>query len=241
MTDSPSDLACASVENAIKRHGGGHAFKEIDSIAIRMNRLTGIIPVSKGLGRTFTMPDEITVYPNSHKTVFHYRDEPVVFDNRAIEASGKQTLRYRNTFAGFRKLRFWSNRDASYFFGYALTNYFSLPFSLAALDVPRTKTHRHGATSVDVIFPKDADTHSRLQRFWFDESGLLVRHDYRADILGPIFFGAHFSYDYRFDLPIPIAQHRVVKMRLGRFSTPIAVLNAQFTVESVRSVSATRH
>ncbi len=81
--------------------------------------------------------------------------------------------------------------------------------------------------------PDGSNVHSRIQRYWFDESGLLFRHDYRADIIGPIFYVAHFSHDYRFDLPVPVAQQRVVKIRIGKLSTPISVLDANLVVEHV--------
>ena len=48
-------------------------------------------------------------------------DGPTILEARA---------RPRDSFAGLRKHRRWSPLDALYFFGYAVTHYHSLPFSL---------------------------------------------------------------------------------------------------------------
>ena len=221
------------LQKAIKRHGGDANFRSIEAITIRIKESSGLMPLAKGSGRTFTMAERVVVCPNADTATFHYPSGAVRYDKGAIETDTERIENYRETFAGFRKLRFWDNKDSAYFFGYALVNYFRLPFALAALPI-RTASITSGSTSwIETEFPVDVDTHSKIQRFWFDESGLLFRHDYRADILGPIFYGAHFSHDYRFDLAIPIAETRVVNVRMGSIATPIPVLKAKFSVESI--------
>jgi len=233
MNLNTSDTGHAVIAKAIDRHGGNSAFSSFEEISICIKRMGGIIPVAKGLNRTFSFPDRIVVRPHSKVAIFKYDDGDIVFDNGSIITSTKSINRYRETFSGFRKLRFWTNNDAAYFFGYSLIHYFSLPFSLTSLETHRAFLGNGGVSWVEKIFPDAADTHSRIQRFWFDPSGLLFRHDYRADIIGPMFYGSHFSHEYRFDLPVPIAHHRVVRARIGNICTPIPVLDANIITEQV--------
>ena len=97
---------------------------------------------------------------------------------------------HRRTFTGLARLRSWWPQDAVYFFGYALLHYVALPFSLRGRTLVDARRTRRGV-ELWFRFPDGADTHSRLEGFVFDETGLLVRHDYRAEILGAIFNGAH--------------------------------------------------
>jgi hypothetical protein len=59
-------------------------------------------------------------------------------------------------------------------------------------------------------------THSRIQTIYFDREGLIVRHDYVAEIIGPWARGAHLWRDFVEVNGFPIATHRRVVTRLGR-------------------------
>ena len=123
----------------------------------------------------------------------------------------------------------WGPLDALYFFGYALANYFSLPFLLAS-----TRLVRMRPNGVVVDFPSGFDTHSRRQAFHFDRSGLLYRHDYTASVVGFWATGSHFSTDYADIDGLWLARRRRVRARLGRLATPIPVLHARLEDFSVR-------
>jgi hypothetical protein len=116
----------------------------------------------------------------------------------------------------------WAPADALYFFGYALANYLSLPFLLAGAGHVR-----HGARSVTVRFPDGFDTHSAIQSFHFDDTGLLARHDYAADVVGVWAIGSHFTRDYVETSGMWFARTRYVKGRLGALVTPVPVLRAR--------------
>lgn len=224
------------LEKAIERHGGQAAFDAIESIRLELPSFGGLIPAWKGLGRSFTLPKRVDVRPRELQSKFHYPGAAVDFKAGTIKQEGGASLpNYRQTFRGFHKLRRWTDFDACYFFGYAFVNYASLPFLLQDTEIRNFAIQSDGSFWLDALFPEHFDTHSRRQRFWFNASGLLVRHDYRADILGPIFWGAHFSGNYRTDLPIPIAETRSVYVRLGKKATPIRVLYAQLKVQSVET------
>jgi hypothetical protein len=71
---------------------------------------------------------------------------------------------------------------------------------------------KHGIR-VAARFPQDLDTHSSDQVFWFDREGLLVRHEYRAEILGWWATGAHFTSEYRRSAGLLVSTHGQVYAR----------------------------
>jgi LPS sulfotransferase NodH len=72
-----------------------------------------------------------------------------------------------------------------------------------------------------------------VQTVYFAADGLIVRHDYVADIVGSLARGAHFWRDYVTVDGIPIATRRIVYARLFRQPLPIVALDAQFEPPSV--------
>jgi hypothetical protein len=78
-----------------------------------------------------------------------------------------------------------------YFAGHALWNYFTTPLLLT-----RCEIEEHGRTMA-VTFPAGIATHSRRQRFHFDESGLLTRLEYTAEVFGKWARGRHECRNHR--------------------------------------------
>ncbi len=148
-------------------------------------------------------------------------------------ASSPPTPIARRSFRGLRKWRRWRPADALYFFGYALTHYHSLPFTLGAgrpLRLSRVRCDGRVLTGVDVELPADLHTHCRRQSFYFDDDGLLRRHDYVADIVGWMARGAHVWRDFVTAHGVPIPRQRHVVARLGRRMTPFVALHAELDV-----------
>jgi hypothetical protein len=243
----PSDSAWkgearALLEKAITRHGGWAAYAAFGIVSFRPRELGGLLPKLKGLGKTFRLPPRIDVAPRERRAVFH--DYPVA-GRRGLYSNGKVALlddkgamlethaQIRTSFVGAHRLKRWSAADALYFFGYALTHYCSLPFSLAEgmpLALRRTRYDGHVLTGVEVQLPSTLDTHSARQTFFFDEEGLLRRHDYVADIVGPWARGAHYSEDYLTVSGLPMARRRHVLARLARWATPLVALHAELDI-----------
>jgi hypothetical protein len=119
---------------------------------------------------------------------------------------------HRGTFTGLARLRSWWPQDAVYFLGYALVHYASLPFRLRTEELIDARRTRRGV-ELWFRFPAGAETHSAVEGFVFDESGLLVRHDYRAEILGAIFNGAHVGTEHRRFGGLLIASRRTVYVK----------------------------
>jgi hypothetical protein len=74
----------------------------------------------------------------------------------------------------------WDALDLTYFLGYAFWNYFSLPYQLMRNDIEWREV-QDGV--LEAHFPPELPVHTRLQRFYFDQNGLLVRNDYCAEFV----------------------------------------------------------
>ncbi len=229
------------LERACDRYGGFETWDALHEIRLFPQRLSGLVPWLKGSGRTFPTPSVIEIRPHQRWARFSsYPDSEHVgiFDNGSVRLerldSNEAVARsdHRATFRGLAKYRRWTPLDALYFFGYALTHYHSLPFSLfdARLVRARETGGRSNLLSVlDVELPADLPTHCRRQSFYFDKSGLLVRHDYHAEIIGFWARGAHFWRRQSSVRGFPIALDRRVLARLGSVPLAITALRATFS------------
>jgi hypothetical protein len=243
--------ARALLERAVERHGGWGAWRRLGGVHIKLAALTGMVPELKGVGRTFPLPSRAEVWPHGGVVTFH--DYPVagrrgVFSGGQVQILEGATIlearaRPRESFAGLRKHRRWSPLDALYFFGYALAHYHSLPFSLVAarpLRLVRARSAGRRLTGVEVELPADLHTHCRRQAFFFDDEGLLRRHDYVADIVGWFARGAHRWEDHVDVGGIPMPRRRHVVARVGRVEVPVAALHAEFSSLEVMPAAAER-
>lgn len=218
----------ALLERAAARHGGWARWRRLESITLRVEALGGAIPRLKGLHRSFSPPSRITVEPHRRRLVLHGFPTPereLVFDRGRV---GDGPVDHRARLVA-RPWARWSPEDATYFFGYAITHYLALPFSLASAEIIE-HVRRPGHPRPDrltVRYGPDAHTHGTLERFHFDATGLLVRHDYHAEVLGPGAHGAHWSRDYVELDGLMIARRREVYLRLRSWATPLPVLHAR--------------
>ncbi len=223
----------------LRRHGGLARWRLLAGVELRCTKLVGLVPWMKGVGSYAPTPARVTVEPARRRVVFHDYPGPgsrVVFDRGAVwrgdadapaPASGGD---HRGRFVGVQRLRRWTPEDVGYFFGYALSHYLGLPFSLARLSPARCSLTRRAGRALPMVAtaryaPRD-HTHGRVERFYFDRDGLLRRHDYVAEIIGRAAAGAHFSDDYARVDGWPIARRRVVRARLGPVCSPLVVLDA---------------
>lgn len=234
--------ARALLEAAVRRHGGWDAWRALRLVSVTPRSLSGMLPWLKGYGRTFRLPARAEIEPHTGRAVF--RDYPTVGATGTFEGGSvmltdagavvvASIADARGTFRGWRKLRRWSPAGALYFFGYALTHYHGLPFTLGRgkpLEIHRVRYDGRTLTGIEVELPADLHTHSRRQTFYFEEDGLLRRHDYVAEIAGAWARGAHFWSDFTTVSGLEMAQVRHVVARLGRRSTPFVALHAELAI-----------
>jgi len=231
----------AVLERACDHYGGFERWRTLRTIRLFPDRLSGLVPFLKGNGRTFTFRGAFEIRPHRAWARFlHYPDAEHVgiFDRGSVRIEHRDTHdtvlksdQHRRSFRGLAINRRWSPLDALYFFGYALTHYHSLPFSLYDATLVRAEQIGSGSESLsvfDVELPEDLQTHCRRQRFYFDQVGRLVRHDYHSEILGFWAHGAHF---WRRQVPFdgfPVSLDRKVFAHFGNIVWPVTALHATF-------------
>ena len=106
----------------------------------------------------------------------------------------------RESFAGHGWETPWTPLQLGYFNGYAMWTYYNLPFLLGdpgfqLSGVSSITEDGLRLRGVRVRFPDRIHTHSSEQTLYFDERGLLRRHDYQVDVAGKA-RAAHLVSDY---------------------------------------------
>jgi hypothetical protein len=226
--------ARALVERACVAYGGSERWART-RLSFVPAVLSGALPALKGAGRTFALPSRIHLEPGSGQAVFDDFPRPGergLYQAGAVSIIGRggreesRDLVRRASFRGWHKLARWRPLDALYFFGYALSHYHSVPFTLGEAHFLRQDRWRD-LDALALELPPALHTHSRRQTFYFDEDGLIVRHDYVAEIVGGWARGAHFWRHYTRVEGLPLALTRHVVARIGRFPLPFVALHAE--------------
>jgi hypothetical protein len=233
--------ALGMLERACDHHGGFETWSSLSEIRLLPGRLSGLVPWLKGNGHTFPIPGAFEIRPHERWARFsNYPDaeHEGIYENGVVRLVHRETNativradEHRLSFRGLAASRRWTPLDALYFFGYALTHYHSLPFSL--YDARLIRVREAGSRSdplsqLDVELPADLATHCRRQSFYFDKTGRLVRHDYHAEIVGLWARGAHFWNRQVSFNGFPISLDRHVFARLGSVACPLTALRATF-------------
>jgi hypothetical protein len=134
--------------------------------------------------------------PDWHMT---YQPDCVRIATHAGETIAQQQ-HPRQTFAGHVWATPWTPLQLGYFNGYAMWTYYNLPFLLGE---PGVETTRIASIDLDgrplrglrAQLASGIHTHCPEQNLYFDEEGLLRRHDYQVDVAGGS-RAAHLISDY---------------------------------------------
>jgi hypothetical protein len=118
-------------------------------------------------------------------------------DGKLIE----ELLQPRSSFKGHTLETPWSDLQLAYFAGCAMWTYLNTPFLLVrpGVDSEELEPWQEGDETwrrLKVRFPRDIATHSTEQTLYFDQQGLLKRHDYDVEISGGI-PAAHYVSDLK--------------------------------------------
>lgn len=101
----------------------------------------------------------------------------------------KQRKDARSHFFHIRQQLYWDDLDMAYFANYAMWNYLALPALLMREDIVWDELE---VGLLKASFPASLPTHCRTQYFRFDrDSGLLLQHDYTAEIISRFARAAH--------------------------------------------------
>jgi hypothetical protein len=156
--------------------GGVVAEARTDAQALRVH------PFVDESARGFYTPDRVWIEA-ADGAVLEDRDQP------------------REAFAGHVRETPWDHLHGLYFGGYALWNYFNLPFlaALPEVDVQEIDSWHEGPGQdwrrLRLAFPRHIATHSPVMDLYIDGDGLIARQDYAPEVLGsnP---AAHYLFDY---------------------------------------------
>lgn len=196
------------VKDVIEAHGGEKRWRSFNKLTARVVT-GGFLWSMKGFeidGASRTMTGEFRRQsvridpfgnPDWH---LHYEPDRVVIETRSGEIIVDQR-NPRETLAGHAWETLWTPAQLAYFSGYAMWTYFNLPFLLGEPGIVTTEISSINQDGLllkrlRVRFPENIHTHSTKQSLYFDESGLLRRHDYKVEVAGnnP---AAHLISEYR--------------------------------------------
>jgi hypothetical protein len=123
----------------------------------------------------------------------------------------------RRSFEGHTRESGWSLPQAFYFASYAIWIYFNAPFVFAEPgyiieEISPWEENGEQWRRLQVTFPDGVHTHSRVQTFYIDNTGLIRRHDYNVEISANV-ASAHYLYDYTDMQGIKFPTKRMVYLR----------------------------
>lgn len=239
------------VLESIDAHGGPERWRSIQELIVSGSSGGASFSV-KHQGKTLRKL-KAHISPEEQRVVFVPFPEAGgrgVFDKGGvrIESDGNEVVverpDARGAFRGLRHQLWWDELDLLYFCGYALWTYLTIPFVLAepGFDVRELEPWAEGGETwqrIGVRFPSEIHTHSRDQILYFDQNGLVRRHDYTSEVFGAWAKAAHYPFDHQtFDGVVVPTRRRVFLRR--RDNHPLtAVTLVWIDIETVRLVSRT--
>lgn len=195
------------VTSVIEAHGGLERYSQLSSITVKFD-FTGVLLQLKNQPHHLVVTAVVSTKEQkvTYVGLGGAADEEWVFTpKRVYKTKNGQVLSSldnpRDSFAEYKLETPWSDLQFLYFCGYALWQYFNFPYYLAREDVSAREVAAHseaGATwrVLEVTFP-DANSfasHSQVQKFYFNDSFQLQRHDYAPEIIASS-PAVHYSYD----------------------------------------------
>ena len=192
---------------AIKAHGGLDRWNKVKAIKTAAS-LTGAIWFVKGRGDVLKNVDILAETKREQLTMdFPGQDKRTVFEpNRVdVETSRGELITGRDdpekSFEGHTRDTPWDDIHVAYFSGEAMWTYLNTPFLYAQ---PGFEIEEISSISVDgetwrrlqITFPENVKSHTRVQISCFGPDGLLRRHDYTVDVLGGA-TGLNYAYGNR--------------------------------------------
>jgi hypothetical protein len=245
------DRIPSRVLDYIDAHGGLDRWRAVDDLVLSAS-VGGTSLSVKHQGKAIRNL-QAHISPGRQHVVFVPYPEPGkrgVFEEGTVRIESDrgevvaERLDARNAFRGFRHQLWWDKLDVLYFCGYALWTYLTLPFTLAGpgFEVCELEPWEEGGEiwhRIGVRFPSEIHTHCREQILYFDQQGLVRRHDYTSEVFGSWAKAAHYPSDHKtFDgLVVPMRRRVFLRRRDNRPVTAVTLV--WVNIETVRVVSRT--
>jgi hypothetical protein len=210
------------LETVLEAHGGLERWNQLDSVSARLTQ-GGVLWAVKGQAGVL---DDVVVTASLHDERVSHRpfgapDRRSAFtpERVAIETDDGSVLDVlrepRASFAGHVTETPWSTLQLAYFAGTAMWTYLTQPFTFAMPGFQTSELEPWDESGqrwrrLRVIWPSNLATHSTEQTLYFDDDGLLARHDYDVEINGGN-TAAHYVSDYDEVAGIKLpTKHRIV-------------------------------
>lgn len=179
-------------EKVIEVHGGRDRWKAVNVIEVSFS--SGGLAFASHL-QPFALRDlKISLMPHSRQMAMNGYCHPEwcgIWTPTYVQImDGDDSLvaercNPRESFSRIDKQFRWDKLDLLYFAGYALWNYLCFPFILDENGVTVIESDDNSKLRRLIAkFDARVPTHSATQTFHVDESGLLFRHDYTANVIG---------------------------------------------------------
>ncbi|WP_431964270.1 hypothetical protein [Actinacidiphila sp. bgisy160] len=195
------------LRSVINAHGGTNRWQEVGAIDVTFNFWGALLDL-KGFPGHFLPIASIDAH--TPRTTFLHLDRESenrwIFtpDRVWIERPDGSVVAERNqpraAFAGHVRETPWDELHLTYFAGYAVWNYLTIPFIFSEPGFSTRELEPHtenGETwrRLEVTHPDHFPTHTKVQTFYFGEDFLLRRMDYVADVVSGV--AAHYTYDMK--------------------------------------------
>jgi len=222
------------IEQVIEAHGGRQRWQTVESIEASFS--SGGLAFSLHMQPFALRGLQVSIQPHAPRVLLRGYGQPdwcgiwTPLRVQILDAHGSvvaERVNPRAAFSRIDKILRWDKLDVLYFAGYALWNYLSFPFILELPGVSIVESARaHGSESNRLAagFDDSVPTHSRFQTFHIDDSGLLTRHDYTADVIGRWAKAANFCQASEQVEGLRFYTRRHVLPRFGRTILPFPTL-----------------
>jgi hypothetical protein len=213
------------LNKAIEAHGGLNRWRSIQQMVVHI-RCGGVaLPLRFKFGVFKSYEAHIsTIKPHIVFSPFAGNENRGVFQGNTVRIESKdggvlaERSDPREAFHTLRHKFYWDNLDALFFGGYAIWNYFTVPFLLLRegfeiQEIEPWEENNQTWRRLKVLFPPNIPTHSHEQVFYFNSDGLLMRLDYTAEVFGTWAKAAHYCKGHKNFSGLIIPTHRQVLPR----------------------------
>ncbi|MET0135567.1 MAG: hypothetical protein ABW215_18465 [Kibdelosporangium sp.] len=185
------------LDRVLAAHGGLDRWNELTSLSARVRGGGGLWALKHQEG----VLDDVVTRVDLHRQFASTSPfgaprvrSSVTADRVALETEAGVVLEERSeprrSFDGHDLATPWDRLQLAYFNGYAMWTYLTEPFSFTwpgtrAEELEPWQEDGHTWRRLKVRFPDGLAVHSKDNLYYVEESGLIRRHDYVSEVLGP--------------------------------------------------------